>query len=528
MKRATLIAVVMILMLSLLYLGAPGAAQEPQFQEAPKRVTVDKSPDIVDGHAMGFTPPPVALSHLTGQRMPGDAVSLDDTLPSSFDWRDYGKVTSVKDQGYCGSCWAFASIANVESKMLMDGQATLPDPDYSENNAKECNYAEINNISGGTSCDGGNYYIVADLLSKKGTVLESCDPYVASDVDCKDTCPYQETLLDWRIICEDVIPDTNVLKAYIQTYGPVYTAMYAGFYEFSIYDGTYTLHYTGTETPNHVVLIVGWDDNLSYPGGTGGWIAKNSWGTEWGDEGYFTIAYGSASIGMYSAYLYDWQEYDSNDNLYYYDDCGFTNAWGEYGGLNTTCWGLCVFTPIDNAPIERVEFWTTDITTDVDVYLYDDFDGANLSNLLASKLNNSFDEAGYHSVEMDTPVPISTGDDVVAVVKFTNFSYGYPLVADYLGPIETGRTYISLDGSDGSWLDLGYYFGNDIAIRVRTRIPCLPGDANEDGAVDYLDLQVEKQIILGQSPPTCGADANGDENINILDLVEIKLIIMGP
>ena len=58
--------------------------------------------------------------------------------------------------------------------------------------------------------------------------------------------------------------------------------------------------------------------------------------------------------------------------------------------------------------------------------------------------------------------------------------------------------------------------------------PCIPGDANGDGVVDVLDLQVEEQIILGELPPTCGADANQDGKINVLDLVEIKLIIIGP
>ena len=68
--------------------------------------------------------------------------------------------------------------------------------------------------------------------------------------------------------------------------------------EFNSYDGSYTLYHPGAEAPAHIVLIVGWDDSLSHAGGTGGWIVKNSWGTQWGKEGFFTIAYGSASIGM--------------------------------------------------------------------------------------------------------------------------------------------------------------------------------------------------------------------------------------
>jgi hypothetical protein len=71
-------------------------------------------------------------------------------------------------------------------------------------------------------------------------------------------------------------------------------------------------------------------------------------------------------------------------------------------------------------------------------------------------------------------------------------------------------------------LGSGFWYGVTVSVTV-----CLPGDANEDGVVDVLDLQVEKQIIFGELPPTCGADANEDGFINVLDLVEIKRIIIG-
>jgi len=472
----TLISLILIASFVVLPTQAAEPSQ-PRLQSATMRQTHQQQPPVVDGHGTGFMPPQVDLSHLTGQQMPEGLMSAKLPInqpPESFDWRNTDKVTSVKDQGACGSCYAFASIANIESKMLINGAATLPDPDYSENNAKECNYWETATIDGGNSCSGGNFLVMANWFSKKGTVLESCDPYVASDVTCNATCTYKKTLLDWRIICDDVVPDTNVLKNYIQNYGPVYTSMYATFPGFGSYDGSYTLYYTGTETPNHAVLIVGWDDSLSHPGGSGGWIVKNSWGTTWGEGGYFTIAYGSASIGKYSSFIYDWQDYDNNGHVMYYDECGWTTMWGESGGGNTTCWGLCKFIPSTDTCVTRVEFWTTDVTTDIDVYIYDDFDGTNLSNLLASKLNNSFNEAGYHSAELNTPLPVTAGDDVITVVKFTNSSYGFPLAADNKGPSETGRTYISITGPGDSWIDLGAYDADDVAIRLRTSAALLP------------------------------------------------------
>jgi C1A family cysteine protease len=446
--------------------GPPPPSKGPVGQLAPTR---PPPLEPLPPHT-GYRPPPMDLSHLKGDRMP-EAVSAA-ALPSKWDWRQQGVITQVQNQGNCGSCFTFASLANFESKLQIDGAGTY---DFSENNAKECNWEEVNNFesppgSPWGSCDGGNYFMLANLFSQKGTVLEWCDPYIDRDVDCKDSCLYIKTLLGWGYISYWV-PDTSVLKGYIYNHGPVYTSIYAGNgdawqTEFGGYDGSYTLYYPGTALPNHAVLIVGWDDDLSHAGGMGGWIVKNSWGTNWGDNGYFYIAYGSASIGMSSSSVYAWQDYDPNGDIMYYDEAGW---WDQRGcGSSTTGWGLSKFIPTSDTYVTRVEFWTTDRTTDVDVYIYDDFDGTTYSNLLYSSLNHSFYEAGYHGVVVDHPLPVNNGDDVIVVVKFTNASYEYPIPVDTEGPYETGRTYLSCSGSAGSWQDMGVDHAADVAIRLRT------------------------------------------------------------
>ena len=429
----------------------------------------------------GLIQPPMDLSHLTGERMPL-GVSLQ-ALPDELDWRDRGGqdyVTDVENQNPCGSCYAFGFLGGFESRLLIDGAGSF---NFSQNHAKECNWRELNHFQYPGpgdywgSCDGGNAFMLASLFSQKGTVLEACDPYVPADVACNSTCSYQKTLLDWRLINGGVVPDTQVLKQYIYDKGPIITSMDVssarGFD--STYDGSYTFNYTtpGNDT-NHCVLIVGWSDRLpSVPGGTGpaeGWIVRNSWGTSWGNQGYFYITYGAGNIGTSSSFVHAWQDYDSDGDIWYYDDDGWWSAWGLD---SRTAWGLAKFISDRNTYVKRVEFWTTDATADVDVYVYDSFDGSTLSHKLAEVLNNSYDEAGYRSVELSPPLAVSTGDDVVAVVKFTNRSSSYPVVADPHGSVETERTYISASGS--VWTDMGTTHSTDVAIRLRTSGIAPPG-----------------------------------------------------
>ena len=505
MKTAKILLIVSFI---LIVFGSAGLYAADDIRKAPPYYTeLPESP-------YGFIPPAVDMSHL-GRKSPG-GVFKPAALPAAFDWRDSGYVTAIRNQSTCGACYSFASLANFEARVQLDGGTAF---DFSENNAKECNYS-------GASCAGGNNQILANLFSQKGTVLESCDAYVASDVTCNSACAYIKTLLDWQIISGSVIPSATDLKTYIINNGPVYTSLYAGNSdawdtEFGAYNGSYTLYYAGAEATNHAVCIVGWDDALTHAGGTGGWIVKNSWGTSWGDNGYFKIAYGSANIGQYSSFVSGWQDYDTNGEIMYYDEAGMNSYWGS--GSSTTAWGLCEFVPSDDIDISRVEFWTNDITTDVDVYIYDDFNGTTLSNLLASKLNQSYSEAGYHSVQLDAPLEVSSGSDIYVAVKVTNDSYMYPVAADGTGPNETATTYISITGS--SWTDLGVSYGEDVGIRVRgTYSLGLSVDDDEDD-LPY-DFNLEQNFPNPFNPNTSIAftlPERADVNLTVYNLLGQKV-----
>lgn len=458
-------------------------AQTPQ-----PRVHISKMEDLPPlPPRTGFVPPPFDLSHLPMTFPEVRAKPLIQQPTGSWDWRWSGCVTSVTDQGACGACYAFASIANFESKILIDGGSSL---DLSENNAKECPYVDPPCSSGGT------FWQTGELFSHKGTVLETCDPYVASDVSCNSSCPYQQTMLDWCVISGNGVPSASTLKSYIHANGPVFTTLYVGpgtgdpwFDELASYNGTYGLYFPGTGwTPNHAVMIVGWDDNKvirdNGPSGpimgTGCWIVKNSWGSTWGDSGYFHIAYDNAAIGKYSSFINDWQNYDTNGGILYIDEAGYnTGSAVDWGFSNVTAWGLCRLNAPSNTQAWAIEFYTNDVTTDVDVYLYDSFTASGggptgtLGTLLAQSLNHTFSEAGYHQVVLPTPQNIGPGygrSNPAAVVKITNSTFTSPMPGDAGGPLATDRSYCSFNGTDNSWWQTSTYAGFqcDMCIRIRT------------------------------------------------------------
>ncbi len=200
-------------------------------------------------------------------------------LPIFWDWRNNDGVTPVKNQGSCGSCWAFAATAEMESKIKIYYQRTV---DLSEQQIISCNPY-------GAGCDGGwaaaSYYV----HMHHGGILEHCMPYEGSDfVPCT-----QDDYLKFTNISNWVHISNNVtqIKNAVYNNGPVSTAVDANDAWDGYTSGVITAPGSGT---NHLVLIVGWDDRL---GDGGAWIVKNSWGAGWGMNGYCYVAYGACNIG---------------------------------------------------------------------------------------------------------------------------------------------------------------------------------------------------------------------------------------
>ena len=249
-------------------------------------------------------------------------------LPSTYDWRDYGGVTAVKSQGSCGSCWDFAAIGALEAAIKIH---TATEYDLSEQQILSC-------ATYGYGCSGGHASYAWDYIRDYGAVSETCMPYEADDtVPCTDSgCAKLATLREWV----DIPNDVDAIKSAILT-GSVASAFHV-YDDFGSYGGGCYEH-AGDDAPNHLINIIGWDDN-GCGAGDGAWLCKNSWGTGWGDSGFFWIKWGSCNIGRSTQLVhyypgtevcYAGQVLDDTIGEPLGDDDGFADP-GELVGLTVT------------------------------------------------------------------------------------------------------------------------------------------------------------------------------------------------
>ncbi|MDM8527296.1 C1 family peptidase [Anaerolineales bacterium HSG24] len=221
---------------------------------------------------------------------------------ASFSWCDEHGCTPVKNQGQCGSCWAFTTAAVMENAILAKDKQTT---DLSEQSLVSCNTSNY-------SCNGGwfafGYYQDTPYTEfESGVVYENDYPYTAESTSaCQagTTVDTNKKIVSWSYTEYDRttnLASIDAIKSAISTYGPVASSVCVGneFYNYKAGEvfATDETSACGSSKINHAIVLVGWDDTK------GAWLLRNSWGTSWGDAGYMWIKYGVSSVGFRPAYV---------------------------------------------------------------------------------------------------------------------------------------------------------------------------------------------------------------------------------
>jgi len=191
----------------------------------------------------------------------------------TVDWRTKGAVTGIKNQGQCGSCWAFSSTGSLEGLNFLKNGKLLS---FSEQQLVDCSGSY-----GNEGCDGGLMESALEYTAAKGVELESDYPYTAQDGSCK----YSASKVAFKNKNYAAASSDSLLEKAVNI-GPVSVSVEADQDVFQYYtSGVLNDASCGTDL-DHGVLAVGYGTS----GKTGYWIVKNSWGTAWGDSGYLKIA----------------------------------------------------------------------------------------------------------------------------------------------------------------------------------------------------------------------------------------------
>ena len=406
----------------------------------------------------GLIPTPRIGSHaLTDAYLRGEADSTfsdrsADPLPSRYDSRDYGYVTSVKNQNPHGTCWAFATTAPIESYMIKHGiinpntgAPASTSLDLSEYHLSWFSYTSAYDQAGMLAGDatspigtktfltsGGNGAIATyTLMNWVGPASEATSALAYSRVSTNGLPAMYAYNYD-TVHVEDVlwIPGGNIdaIKRAILEYG----ACTINYYHNTDYMNprTYAMCFKQTADPsssnyiepNHAVTVVGWDDNYSKsnflsahgPSNNGAWIIKNSWGSSVFDQGYFYLSYEDSSAVNDYCYFFKVADTGNYQHNYQYD--GTSNFVSNLDAGNGTQIAN-VFTAQSSELLKAVavSVWDEGVSYTLDIYK-NPTDARNPSSgAKVSTQTGSFSFLGYFTVPLNTPVALNPGDRFAVV-----------------------------------------------------------------------------------------------------------------
>lgn len=336
-----------------------------------------------------------------------------DNLPKRYSLIDENLVTPVKDQENGGNCWAFASIAALESAILKASGLSL---DLSEDNMKNL-MALFSDYGWNSETNDGGFddMAIGYLTSWLGPVFEASDEY--------DDFGMLSPLFDSFTHVQNIVflsrnnfTDNDAIKRAILSYGAVVSGIYFDDECFDESSNSYYYNSKGSST-NHAVAIVGWDDNYSRfnfietPSKNGAWIVKNSWDVDWGDNGYFYVSYYDSSVARKDypddCYVFVFNDSEIYDKNYQYDIIGKTDY---YTSDYKTVWVENIFESTDDELLSAVSTYFRK-TTDFELSIY-------LNEELVLCKNGTCNP-GYTTINLGNYIALKSGDIFKVVFKLT-------------------------------------------------------------------------------------------------------------
>ncbi|GEM_PF-857828 len=434
------------------------------------------------GYLRGKIPSPVDLSHLKGISL---SQSGFNDHPESYDLREMGYIGPVRNQSPYGSCWTFAALASLEStsRKLLGREL-----DLSERYMMYFAYIDEFDLPGfgdcsssdfpGTANYGGDDFRATALLSRwTGAVLEEDVPYDDLDMiptGLEDDAVHLQHVYYLYMDMQTRYSDVNIanIKHALMNYGAVAVGVYAddamaGYWPASDYydSSTYAAYipegnpdHLSVGSANHEVSIVGWDNTFAstdfptQPPGDGAWIVRNSWGTNWGDEGYYYLSYYDSVLDTGAAYVGETP--DNYRTIYHYDPLGWVNSYSPAENGNDTAWMANVFTSARTEVLKAVSFYTGGKGNTYEISLIDGIDG----EVIYGPQSGTLPDPGYHTVDLEEPLLFEKGKELAVSVQLTTPGYDYPVALEYSYPGYTdnatalpGQSYVSEDGDN--WVD---------------------------------------------------------------------------